>query len=70
MKKQPRGRPHKEDEDLKSKSLLVRLDASEQQAFKDAAEAAGLPLSGWVRERLRRIARRELLDLGRPVAFT
>jgi len=69
MKKQPRGRPPKEDGELRGKSLLVRLDVQEQQAFKEAADAAGLSLSGWVRERLRRMARRELQELGRPVAF-
>ena len=69
MKKPPRGRPPKEDGDLRSKSLLVRLDPQEQQAFKEAAKAAGLPLSAWVRERLRQMARRELGNLGLPVAF-
>jgi hypothetical protein len=45
------------------------LEVAEKQAFKDAAELAGLPLSTWVRERLRRAAREELEEAHRPVAF-
>ena len=42
---------------------------AEKRAFQDAAEIAGTPLSVWVRERLRRIARSELEEANRPVAF-
>jgi hypothetical protein len=49
--------------------MEVRLDPTEKQAFREAADAAGLPLSGWVRERLRRAARRELEEIGRPIPF-
>jgi hypothetical protein len=38
-------------------------------AFRDAARIAGIPMSAWVRERLRRAATRELEDAGREVAF-
>jgi len=39
------------------------------QAFKDAATLAGMAVSVWVRERLRRAARKELEDADKPVAF-
>lgn len=42
--------------------LEVRLTIEEKQAFKEAAELAGIGLSTWVRERLRRLARQELGD--------
>jgi predicted HicB family RNase H-like nuclease len=69
MKKQKRGRPPKEADRLRSESLLVRLEGSEKEAFRDAADLAGVPLSTWVRERLRQIAGRELAKAARPVAF-
>jgi hypothetical protein len=47
----------------------MRCETSEKDAFSAAAEAAGLPLSGWIRHRLRRDARKELEDVGLPVAF-
>lgn len=61
------GRPlkaHKLDQTLK-----IRMDAAEKQAFRDAAEVAGLPVSAWMRERLRRAAVRELEEAARPIAF-
>lgn len=64
-----RGRPKKSLRDLQTEYLDVRVTESEKQAFKDAAELAGVPLSAWVRERLRRIARTELEDADLPVAF-
>lgn len=64
-----RGRPPKRSEDLKQEYLDVRLDAAEKQAFWDAANIAGVPLSAWVRERLRTAARRELIEAGKPIAF-
>ena len=68
-KKRGRGRPPKDASEKKGQSLLVRLDDSEKEAFKDAADLAGVPLSTWVRERLRQIAGRELGKAARPVAF-
>lgn len=53
----------------KTDVLLVRMTPGEKQAFKDAAELAGIPLSAWMRERLRRAARRELEEAGRRIAF-
>jgi hypothetical protein len=49
--------------------LEVRLASGEKEAFKDAADLAGIPLSSWVRERLRRVARVELEEAGRKIAF-
>ena len=69
MKKPRRGRPPKEANRLRDKPLLVRLETSEKEAFRDAADLAGVPLSTWVRERLRQIAIRELEKAARPIAF-
>jgi uncharacterized protein (DUF1778 family) len=53
----------------KSANLLIRLEPEEKQAFHQAAEIAGIPLSSWMRERLRRAAIRELESAGKPIAF-
>ncbi len=65
MKK--RGRPRKPN--VREEYLEVRLDSREKQAFKEAADLAGVALSAWVRERLRLMARKELEEIGRSVAF-
>lgn len=49
--------------------MQLRLSAAEKRAFRDAAEIAGLQLSSWVRERLRRCAKSELQDADKPVPF-
>jgi antitoxin component of RelBE/YafQ-DinJ toxin-antitoxin module len=54
---------------VKADYIEVRCGEAEKRAFRAAAEAAGLPLSGWIRERLRRIARKELEDMDMPVPF-
>jgi hypothetical protein len=64
-----RGRPRKDGDRLKADYLDIRLAVAEKQAFRDAADLAGLDLSAWVRERLRVTARKELEASGRPVAF-
>jgi uncharacterized protein (DUF1778 family) len=63
------GRPKNVPGQVKGEYLELRLDATEKQAFKDAAMLAGMAVSVWVRERLRRAARKELEDAERPVAF-
>lgn len=63
------GRPKKPAGTVKSDYIEVRCEEAEKQAFRAAAEAAGLPLAGWIRERLRRVARKELEDLDKPVPF-
>ena len=67
--KAKRGRPAKSPDELRTEDLLVKLQADEKTAFKDAAQLAGVPLSVWVRERLRRVAVRELEEAARPIAF-
>lgn len=47
-----------------------RLSGPEKQAFTDAATADGRTLSGWIRDRLRRLAREELRELGKPDPFS
>lgn len=69
MKKKTRGRPPKEADRLRNEALLVRLESTEKEAFKDAADLAGVPLSTWVRERLRQVAVRELENAARPIPF-
>jgi len=66
MKK--RGRP-KSTDSIKEEYMELRLFAVEKEAFNRAAQAAGLSLSAWVRERLRRIAKKELEEMNLPVAF-
>ena len=64
-----RGRPPVGSDRTKSKSLLLRLSPSEKQGFSDAAAIAGLPLTVWMRERLRQVAIRELESANQPIAF-
>jgi hypothetical protein len=68
-KKQGRGRPKKGSAERKSESVLLKLELGEKQAFADAAAMAGVPLSVWIRERLRRVARAELESANRIVQF-
>jgi uncharacterized protein (DUF1778 family) len=63
------GRPKKKPDAAMTSWLEVRCEESEKEAFRAAAEAAGLGMSSWIRERLRRAARKELEDIGKPVAF-
>ena len=49
--------------------LEIRVETAEKQAFKDAADLSGIPLSAWVRERLRRAAIRDLESAGQKVPF-
>jgi len=69
MKRRGRGRPPKEADRLRSEALLVRVETTEKEAFKEAADLAGVSLSTWVRERLTQIALRELQNADRPIAF-
>jgi hypothetical protein len=64
-----RGRPAKEADHLRNDKLLVRVESDEKEAFQDAANLAGISLSSWVRERLRRVALRELQEAARPIPF-
>ena len=62
-----RGRPKKENP--LDEYIELRLSSAEKQAFRDAAERSGIPLATWARERLRRVAIRELENADQPVAF-
>jgi hypothetical protein len=53
----------------KDYNLQVRLSGPERAAFEDAARTAGVSMSAWVRERLRRVAREELQSAGIKVPF-
>ena len=46
--------------------LELRLTEHEKRAFTEAATIAGITVSTWVRERLRRAVIRELEEAGRP----
>jgi uncharacterized protein (DUF1778 family) len=63
------GRPKKQPDLVKTEYIELRVEQTEKQTFRDAADAAGMPMSGWIRDRLRRSARKELEDLNRPVAY-
>ena len=67
MKK--RGRPKNIVGSVKQEYMELRLDSAEKEAFVRAAEVAGMSLSAWVRDRLRRASRKELEDMKLPVAF-
>lgn len=54
---------------MKDYSLQVRLTQAERETLKVAAEAAGLTVSAWLRDRLRRTARLELQSSGIKVPF-
>ena len=64
-----RGRPPKGSGLAKSESVLIRMEPREKTAFALAAEIAGAPLSVWIRERLRRVAREELSEAGKELPF-
>ena len=68
-RKTGRGRPRKGSDQIKSESVLLRMETREKQGFADAAELAGIPLAVWMRERLRKAAAKELEEAGREAAF-
>lgn len=61
------GRPPKANR--LNEYLEVRVQSLEKQAFKDAAELAGVPLAAWIRERLRLASIKELEAMGHLIAF-
>lgn len=56
------ARPKKKAAETRGKMLQVRLQGREYETFKGAAAKSGLDLSGWVRERLRQAAKKDLRD--------
>lgn len=53
----------------KSETIQVRLMPEEKRAFEEAAAIAGISLSAWIRERLRKASRQDLEEAGKKVAF-
>jgi len=56
-------------EDKKTVPFNIRVDSTEKAAFVRAAEISGIPISAWVRERLRSAAYRELDNIGEAAPF-
>jgi hypothetical protein len=54
-----RGRPKKPPEEVLSERLELRLTTAERIEYEAAAERAKMVLSGWIRDRLKRAAKRE-----------
>ena len=54
---------------MKDYNLQVRLTQAERETLKMAAQAAGISLSAWLRDRLRKAARVELQSSGIKVPF-
>jgi uncharacterized protein (DUF1778 family) len=54
---------------MKTDTLQIRLQPKEKEAFEIAAKLSGIPLSSWVRERLRRATIRELEEAGFQIPF-
>ncbi len=54
---------------MRTETIKLRVDPDEKQAFQDAADLAGISLSGWVRERLRTAAIRDLENARQPIPF-
>jgi uncharacterized protein (DUF1778 family) len=61
------GRPKQSNR--RTEYLELRLTENEKRAFTEAANIAGITVSTWVRERLRRAVIRELEEVGRPATF-
>jgi uncharacterized protein (DUF1778 family) len=53
----------------RTERVELRLEPKEKEAFVMAADASGLSLSSWIRERLRRAARQDLEEAGERVPF-
>lgn len=54
---------------MKQETIQIRVSPKEKQGFSQAAEAAGISLSSWVRERLRLASTRELEAIGERAPF-
>jgi predicted HTH domain antitoxin len=53
----------------KTEFVKIRLSEREKDGFEQAANLAGISLSAWMRERLRRAAIRELEEASKPIPF-
>ena len=54
------GRPPKSPEERKAGIVAFRADEAERSELDQAANAAGMKLSDWIRDRLSKAAKREL----------
>ena len=54
---------------VRSRNILVRVNDAEKEGFRAAANLAGIPLSAWIRERLRLVATSELAQANKRVTF-
>ena len=52
-------------EERKDALILLRTDDAEKAEFNEAAQAAGMKLSAWIRDRLGAAAKRELRKASR-----
>jgi hypothetical protein len=64
-----RGRPKGKKKDSREVHLDIRLFGHEKTGFAQAARIAGLTLSDWIRQRLRRDANAEVVAAGQPPIF-
>lgn len=53
----------------KAEIVQIRVTDAEKRGFQAAADLAGIPLSSWVRERLRLAAIRDLESAGHKIPF-
>ena len=53
----------------KGRVLQIRISDDEKRGFAAASDLAGIPLSSWVRERLRLAAIRDLESAGQKIPF-
>ena len=58
--KRSRGRPKKKNSEILSSRVDIRLLPEEKTVMEEAAKAAGLRLSAWIRDRLLKAAANEL----------
>jgi hypothetical protein len=67
--KKTSGQRRKDPRRAKSQLFQMRLSPAEKRAFSRAAELDGKTLSGWVSDRLRRLARQEITAAMLPDPF-
>ncbi len=53
----------------KEQTIQIRVTTDEKLGFQASADLSGIPLSAWVRERLRQAAIRDLAAAGRRAPF-
>jgi predicted HicB family RNase H-like nuclease len=54
---------------MKTDTIQIRVQPKEKETFEIAAQLSGIALSSWIRERLRRVAIRELEEASRDIPF-